>query len=1362
MKKIIIKTLMIFIFLCFSFVINESSFVKAYSSNIESNLETKMNEIFEEKEISEIDYLYNFDDKPIFIYIDFIGGGYSILSIDCSTILEYSLSGNGPYYNIDKKYYCGPTYYLSRISKNEYYNSYDNQEYYLSDNQLLKINQDLETIANVNAFNYEIETENLDNINLYRSLDNVASNSTENNIIQVATSSTTVTKYISNSNYFTSNPMHGVNQTGTCGAIAAQLILGYHNYYSDRRIISSNFLNGGWNNLTGDNDIYNSLNYNSPNENPNACANPNTMNWKTLGTTGVNETDSGTYFKYLVDKIPAWSTTTQVKNGIISALNERNNISYQIDSEYGTSSVCVDKNYIKNEINSERPTIILMQKSFGGSDHYVVAYGYQDVTDSLSGSNYTGFFTHFGYSSEIAPYKVNVWINSLWCYSYISLQINHTHNYNIVTNNIINNSTIEVRCGECGHRKLDELFVLSGNTIIDMKYDFMSTITIPSHINGIEVKGIGSEAFKNCANLEEVIIPNTVTSIDSYAFEGCTNLVNITLSNNLCAIGVGAFKGCTSLEEIEIPASVQCIDSGAFQNCSSLKSVTLSANLATIGASAFKGCTNLDEVIIPNTVTNIDSYAFEGCTNLESVTLSNSLYAIGVGAFKGCTSLEEIEIPAGVQCIDSGAFQNCSNLKSVTLSANLATIGASAFKGCTNLDEVIIPNTVTNIDSYAFEGCTNLESVTLSNSLYAIGVGAFKGCTSLEEIEIPVSVQNIDSGAFQNCSNLTSVIVKRAVNGITNLGNNVFDGCSTSLQIVVPQDRIAEYKNKVYWSSYRSKIIPDNSSYSEIELYCLIDEDDSVTLNAGYNKLYKLVVECTRSYKFVTDASSKIIVYNSDMTVAYSGNNSLPAYLNKGSYYLSIEHSTVTTSGTIKINYEPAYNPDGIAIAYNSSNGTNIASGLHLTDNNIYHARLKYTNYNGAGFYKFTLNAGASAIYPVNAIQVYTDANRTNLLSMYSLSELDIFAQSNENENIMYIYLPENGTYYIDVTLPLSSYSTLTFNIQSIEVNNINYLNSLTSIDFDVLFENVNTQSCFEEVTISHRSEIQLDIISSGTIYNDIKVYVFEKVRDPGYEPGINYYYIESVYIDEITSTNRSPVFTLILDPGTYYFGYAENEDAVNINFALRRMVDYNMNMQGILVADPYYTGYDLGTEVLFNSGECDEYTITEGFTRNIYLMVEDRLRDPMSRLDYDWYSSNENVAIVTNYGTVLAMSVTEDTTVTIYAVLKDDPKVVYYRTFTVLNDEEEDLIEIELNMSYSYVAENGTYQLELTNTNCPYPMIQYYNWSINVPCQENDISVTMGAWGYITASGPGIAIITGTYELNPRVTIIINLTITE
>lgn len=48
--------------------------------------------------------------------------------------------------------------------------------------------------------------------------------------------------YIENANYFIVNPKHARNSLsdnslGTCTTVAAQLLLGYHNYYSDRRLI---------------------------------------------------------------------------------------------------------------------------------------------------------------------------------------------------------------------------------------------------------------------------------------------------------------------------------------------------------------------------------------------------------------------------------------------------------------------------------------------------------------------------------------------------------------------------------------------------------------------------------------------------------------------------------------------------------------------------------------------------------------------------------------------------------------------------------------------------------------------------------------------------------------------------------------------------------------------------------------------------------------------------------------------------------------------------------------------------------------------------------------------------------------------
>lgn len=48
--------------------------------------------------------------------------------------------------------------------------------------------------------------------------------------------------YIENANYFITNPKHAENDTadnaaGTCTSVAVQMLMGYHNYYNDRRLI---------------------------------------------------------------------------------------------------------------------------------------------------------------------------------------------------------------------------------------------------------------------------------------------------------------------------------------------------------------------------------------------------------------------------------------------------------------------------------------------------------------------------------------------------------------------------------------------------------------------------------------------------------------------------------------------------------------------------------------------------------------------------------------------------------------------------------------------------------------------------------------------------------------------------------------------------------------------------------------------------------------------------------------------------------------------------------------------------------------------------------------------------------------------
>ena len=539
-----------------------------------------------------------------------------------------------------------------------------------------------------------------------------------------------------------------------------------------------------------------------------------------------------------------------------------------------------------------------------------------------------------------------------------------------------------------------------------------------------------------------------------------------------------------------------------------------------------------------------------------------------------------------------------------------------------------------------------------------------------------------------------------------------------------------------------------NTEYTLSNYSSTINTNKTIASDASYfdelNGFYKLNVIYSKNYEFISSSTSgiEVTLYDEDFTeIPFNDFDSTSnkvhfiENLSTGTYYLRVAYANEENTGTINTQIVSR------TTVYLGCGDNDV---LLNTYNNI--SEYVYTNNQGPGIYRFQLNGTTidetSITYPSNSLVLYTNSTRSIEANKLYFDEDEIL-----------VYLPSNGAYYLNINLNEASYSSLSINISSIEKNTIDYINGLTSIRFNIIFENKNSLYYYEEVTIKQKSEIQLDIMTSGTITDSIPVYVYSRI----FNEETNKYDLVETFIGEITPIDRVPVYTLVLDAGTYYFGYKNNIDNTNINFGIRRMVDYNMNMEGILVADPDETGFELGTEVLINDGECNKYYITEGFTRNIYLLAEDKFSIPISRLDYDWYSSNEAVATVTNYGTVLAMPVTTDTEVTIYAVLKADPKIVYYRTFTVLNDEEENLEEIILNMSYSYVAENGTYQLELTNINCPYPMIQYYSWNI---INNSEETVTMNYWGQISSTGTCTVLIEGTYNLNSRVRLYITLTI--
>jgi len=92
------------------------------------------------------------------------------------------------------------------------------------------------------------------------------------------------------------------------------------------------------------------------------------------------------------------------------------------------------------------------------------------------------------------------------------------------------------------------------------------------------ITSISNNAFQNCTNLALTALPDGVTNINNNAFQNCTNLALIALPDGITSIGGSAFAGCTLL---------YIVDLTAFTNPQSIPTL--------VNADAFQGIPTLAE-----------------------------------------------------------------------------------------------------------------------------------------------------------------------------------------------------------------------------------------------------------------------------------------------------------------------------------------------------------------------------------------------------------------------------------------------------------------------------------------------------------------------------------------------------------------------------------------------------------------------------------------------------------------------------------------------------------------------------------------------------------------------------------------------
>lgn len=182
-----------------------------------------------------------------------------------------------------------------------------------------------------------------------------------------------------------------------------------------------------------------------------------------------------------------------------------------------------------------------------------------------------------------------------------------------------------------------------------------SVITIPAALNGRPVSAVGSEAFRDCVNLREVVFEEGVSVIAENAFFNCVNLEKITFPASLQSIGTNAVKNTKWEKEALQHAEAIIIHDILVEVHTQQAQYTVPAQIRTIASGAFYNNRVLTAVELPEGLQSIGSYAFAGCTALTALTLPEGLEQIGYGAFAGCTALT-VTVPDRVRQVGTDAF----------------------------------------------------------------------------------------------------------------------------------------------------------------------------------------------------------------------------------------------------------------------------------------------------------------------------------------------------------------------------------------------------------------------------------------------------------------------------------------------------------------------------------------------------------------------------------------------------------------------------------------------------------------------------------------------------------------------------------
>lgn len=171
------------------------------------------------------------------------------------------------------------------------------------------------------------------------------------------------------------------------------------------------------------------------------------------------------------------------------------------------------------------------------------------------------------------------------------------------------------------------------------------------------------------SKIKKVVIREGITSVGAYAFSGSSSyaLSEVILPDSLVSIEKHAFYYNTKLSSINIPAGVTYIGNSAFYNCTSLKKAELSSSVAEISEHAFEKCSALEEVTICGEVVKIGAGAFEGTAYIKNSDNYKDGLLVSGSVLIACKTPSDgtVRLPKEITCVADNVFD--SNVKKLII-----------------------------------------------------------------------------------------------------------------------------------------------------------------------------------------------------------------------------------------------------------------------------------------------------------------------------------------------------------------------------------------------------------------------------------------------------------------------------------------------------------------------------------------------------------------------------------------------------------------------------------------------------------------------------------------------------------------------